>query len=148
MTIIATSHSKLHICRLNNTKALLEFSRISIVIIVIFIVSLPKAVKVVFIRMMQVIFSHWEREGLPMLGGNVSNLHHIAAGGCESRLHKGGSCLYWGGSCLCWEGSCPCWGGSGGRSNLCRCSPVGGGRGAEAEVESWVRVGGSSHHLP
>ena len=36
----------------NNIKALLEFSRISVVIIVIFKVSLPKAVKVVFIRMM------------------------------------------------------------------------------------------------
>ena len=36
----------------NNIKALLEFSRISVVIIVIFKVSLPKAVKVVFIGMM------------------------------------------------------------------------------------------------
>ena len=52
----------------NNIKALLEFSRISVVIIVIFKVSLPKAVKVVFIRMMQVIFSHWER-GVAFVGG-------------------------------------------------------------------------------
>ena len=70
---------------------------------------------------------------MPFLRGSVSNLHRIAAGGCESRPHKGGSC--------------PCWGGSGGRSNLCRCSPAGGGRGAGAEVESWARAGGSSHHL-